>query len=328
MNRFLKYLNILIFVFASLFFWGNSIAQIEIPEKKEQQKEQVKYENLDYWYYKTIRESSLIGGECVKLYQIGSPLSSENLAIANDNSSPWATTNIHVRMIIDMGNTCVYPEKRNEGYCCRMETKVSEVSIVGLSLKALVSGAIFLGDIIEPVTSVNDPIQILNHGIPFSSKPKAISFDYKYSQGKERIESVFFASTVDGPDKGEVCVLLQKRWEDEEGNVFATRIGGARNFLSSTQGNWVNDTTITIHYGDISHLPFYDETIMGLIPEVNELYVKNSRGEMVPLTETTWDTQNETPTHLLLYFASSYEGIKYIGSPESVLWVDNIEFVY
>ena len=67
---------------------------------------------------------------------------------------------------------------------------------------------------------------------------------------------------------------------------------------------------------------------MGLIPEVAEVYVKNSKGKMVPLVETGWGNESDVPTHIILYFTSSYQGVQYIGSPESVFWVDNIEFIY
>ena len=67
---------------------------------------------------------------------------------------------------------------------------------------------------------------------------------------------------------------------------------------------------------------------MSLIPESNELFVKNSKDEMVPLIETNWGNENDTPTHLVMYFASSYEGIEFKGAPGSKLWVDNIEFLY
>ncbi len=291
--------------------------------------EQIRYSKLDLWYYRTVQESSIVGGETKKLYEVGKPENnSENSSETKDKLSPWATTNIHAKIGVELGNTCVFPEKTEDGFCCRMETKIRAVNIIGLKFKVLVSGALFLGEVIEPVKSIQNPIQKLNHGIPFSGKPKAVNFSYKYSPGQNRIKSVFSSESVQGADKAEFCFILQKRWEDEKGNVYAIRIGGTRNFLNGTNNSWVKDTTVNIYYGDITNEPFYDEKTMGLIPQVNELYVKNSKGKMVPLIETGWDTKNEKPTHLIMYFSSSYEGIQYIGSPESVLWVDNINLNY
>jgi hypothetical protein len=291
---------------------------------------QIKYSELDSWYYWEVSESFIIGGATQKLYQLGkiSNPQGQSRLLEKDPSSVWATTNLYAKMGVDVGVACVFPEKKGNGYCCRLESKINEINVIGVKIKVLVSGTLFLGEVIEPVRSIKDPIRKLNHGIAFSGKPKAIKFSYKYNSGQKRVKSVYSSTPVDGSDKGEFCLILQKRWEDEKGNVFATRIGGARNFFSDTSNNWVNDTTITIHYGNITKEPFYDPKIMGLIPQISELYVKNSKNEMGPLTETGWDTNDETPTHLILYFTSSFEGINYTGSPQSVFWIDNIQLIY
>ncbi len=305
-------------------------AQLKQSEANACTAKQIEYSGLDSWYYREVHESLVIGGAIQKLYEIGKPDPPEdkNNPLLKDKSSPWATTNLYAKIGVDLGVNCVSPEKSNDGYCCRMETKIREVNLVGLKLKVLVSGTLFLGEVIQPVRSVKDPICKLNHGVPFTGKPRAVQFSYKYKSGQDRLKSVFSSRPVEGPDKAEFCMILQKRWEDETGKVYATRIGGARDFLNDTGSSWVTDTTVTVKYGDITKEPFYDPKMMGLIPEVNELYVKNSKNEMVPLTETGWDTQLETSTHLILYFTSSFEGINYTGSPESVLWVDNIRFIY
>jgi hypothetical protein len=31
---------------------------------------------------------------------------------------------------------------------------------------------------------------------------------------------------------------------------------------------------------------------------------------------------------MIFYFTSNYEGVQYIGTTESIFWVDNIELVY
>jgi hypothetical protein len=132
----------------------------------------------------------------------------------------------------------------------------------------------------------------------------------------------------EGPDLSEFCVILQKRWEDKDGNIFATRIGGARQFFSGDVKEWINGAVFPITYGDITHRPDYDEKTMGLIPGVSEVYVKNSKNEVVPLIETGWGKENEMPTHMIMYFTSSYKGVDYVGSTETVFWVDNIELIY
>lgn len=329
METLLRYAAIL-----SLFLYfnqlGSASAQLKKVESDSCKAKQIPYADLDSWYCRNVHESLVVGGAIQKLYEIGkSDLpDDENNPLLKDKSSPWATTNLYAKIGVDLGVNCVSPEKNNDGYCCRMETKIREVNMIGLKLKVLVSGTIFLGEVIQPVRSVKDPICKLNHGIPFTGRPKAVQFSYKYKSGQNRFRSVFSSKPVEGPDKAEFCMILQKRSEDEKGNMYAIRIGGVREFITDTRGCWVTDTTITVKYGDITKESFYDPQVMGLIPEVNDLYVKNSKNEMVPLIETGWDTRHETPTHLILYFTSSFEGINYTGSPESALWVDNIRFIY
>ena len=78
-------------------------------------------------------------------------------------------------------------------------------------------------------------------------------------------------------------------------------------------------------YGDISKSPFYVESMMGL--QETDRYTINSKGENVLVQEVGWADEDETPTHLLLQFASSHGGA-YIGSPGNSLWVDNVRLVY
>ncbi|MCF6334092.1 MAG: PCMD domain-containing protein [Draconibacterium sp.] len=55
----------------------------------------------------------------------------------------------------------------------------------------LIAGTLFLGEMIEPVRNMKDPIKKVNQGVPFNQTPKAIKFDYKYTVGtsglKQRI---------------------------------------------------------------------------------------------------------------------------------------------
>jgi len=330
MSRIIQIVTVFLFIFMLIFESGYGSAKINQPKITPNSSAQIKYSELDSWYYWEVKESFIIGGETKKLYQIGeiSNRQGQSRLLKKDTNSVWATTNLYAKMGVDVGVTCVFPEKKGNGHCCRLESKINEVNGIGIKLKVLVSGTLFLGEVIEPIKSIKDPIRKLNHGVMFSEKPKAIKFSYKYKSGQKRVKSVYNTIPVDGSDKGEFCLILQKRWEDDKGNVFATRIGGARNFFNDTRSNWVNDTIITIHYGNISKEPFYVPNIMGLIPQTSELYVKNSKKEMVPLIETGWSTNNETPTHLILYFTSSFEGINYIGSPESMFWIDNIQLIY
>ncbi|MBV5314816.1 MAG: PCMD domain-containing protein [Prolixibacteraceae bacterium] len=291
---------------------------------------QLNYSSLDFWYARKVKESILLSGNTIELFGVGKVDSKSDFydTTLNDKKSPWATTNIYSKMVLDIGNTRVFPEKRENGYCCRLETSIRKDNIAGLKVEVLIAGTLFVGDLIEPIKSLKDPLKNVNQGVLFTRKPKAVKFDYKYKVGNQRVKAIYSTDPAEGNDKSEFCLILQKRWEDKNGNVFATRIGGARQFFIGTVKEWINDSTFPIYYGDITHLKEYDAKTMGLIPGSGEVFVKNSQGKMVSLVETGWGKPNDVPTHLIFYFTSSYQGILYTGSTETVFWVDNIEFVY
>jgi hypothetical protein len=291
---------------------------------------QLNYSSLDYWYSRKVKESSLLSGKTIELYGVGKvdPNSDFYDTTLKDEKSPWCTTNIYAKMLLDIGNTRAFPEKRGNGYCCRLETAIRKDNILGLKVEVLIAGTLFLGELKEPVKGMKDPEKNASQGIPFTGMPKAVKFDYKYHVGKSRVVATTNIKTVAGEDKADFSIILQKRWEDKEGNVFAIRIGGNRQFFTGAVNDWINGATFPIYYGDATKMPQYDPVTMGLIPSVGRVFVKNSKGEMVPLVETGWGKQGDKPTHMIMYFTSSYENMKYIGSTESVFWVDNIEFVY
>lgn len=317
--------SILIFIF----LLGNVSAQ-KSPAKYTDGNGQLKYSSLDNWYSRKLKESSLLSGNTIELYGVGKVSAQADLTDLKlkDNSSPWATTNIYAKMVLDVGNTRVIPEKRGDGYCARLETKIRKDNIAGFKVDVLLAGTLFLGETAEPVKGMKDPEKSASQGIPFTEMPKAVKFDYKYHVGKTRVLATTNVKPVAGEDRADFSIILQKRWEDKDGNVFATRIGGNRLFYTGSVNQWVNGATYPVYYGDVTKLPQYDTKTMGLIPSVGKVYVKNSKGAMVPLVETGWGKPGETPTHMIMYFTSSYEGMKYTGSTESVFWVDNIELIY
>jgi len=329
MNSKIKHQRIVILVVLVFSFGTNTFPQNN-QNSYTNKSGQLNYSSLDSWFARKVKESILLSGKTIDLYGVGevNPGADVYDTKLKDPKSPWGTTNIYSKMVLDLGNTRVYPEKRGNGSCCRLETAIRKDNIVGLKIEVLIAGTLFVGELIEPVRGLKDPLKNVNQGIPFTKKPKAVKFDYKYHIGNQRVKAIYGVDPAEGNDKAEFCMILQKRWEDQNGNVFATRIGGARQFFSGTVSQWINGATFPVSYGDVTQLPEYDAKTMGLIPAVGEVYVKNSHDKMVPLVETDWGKPDDVPTHLIFYFTSSYQGILYQGSPESVFWVDNIEFVY
>jgi len=194
----------------------------------------------------------------------------------------------------------------------------------------LASGTIFLGEIVEPIKNTKNPQSKLITGIPFTKKPDFLQFDYKVVTGgpKRRINGLSKTGEDIGEnDKAEVHILLQKRWEDKDGNVYAKRIGTGWERYDKSVKTWQNNHRINVHYGDISKQSFYKDYMRLRQKEKEVYYTKNSHGEIVPIQETSWGEPEEEVTHLIVQFSSSNGGA-YIGNPKSRLWVDNVGLGY
>ena len=188
------------------------------------------YGDMDNWIVREIHESGIIGGNTKWLYELGpSDTIVGNTAFRNMGGSPWATSNVMAKVAgVVKTNTSVFPEKRGDGMCARMETRYESVKVFGLvDIEVIAAGSVFLGTVHEPIKGTKNPQAMLQSGVPFSKKPKALRFDYKVKAApeKNRVRSTGFSrkSTVAGQDSLAVILLLQKRWEDEEGNVYSKR---------------------------------------------------------------------------------------------------------
>ena len=289
------------------------------------------YGDMDNWIVREIHESGIIGGNTKWLYELGpSDTIVGNTAFRNMGGSPWATSNVMAKVAgVVKTNTSVFPEKRGDGMCARMETRYESVKVFGLvDIAVIAAGSVFLGTVHEPIKGTKNPQAMLQSGVPFSKKPKALRFDYKVKAApeKNRVRSTGFSrkSTVAGQDSLAVILLLQKRWEDEEGNVYSKRVGTMVQRYTESTPDWVNDATYPILYGNITSKPEY-KPYMRI--QVEERYTLNSKGKSVPIQEVGWAEPGEAPTHMVLQFTSSHGGA-YIGSPGNTFWIDNVELIY
>ena len=294
--------------------------------------EAIPFGDMDQWIDRQIEESAIIGGAVKHVYAIGpTGTLTDNQAYRNMGGSPWASSNVMARVAgVTKTNTSVFPEKRGNGFCARMDTRMESVKVFGLvDITVLAAGSIFLGEMEEPIRTTKNPMKTMNCGIPFTRKPVAVRFDYKVkmSDREKRIRATGFSriKDVEGKDFPEVNLFLQKRWEDKDGNIYAKRVGTMVVRYYDTTADWHNGATYSIMYGDITGDPAYKPHMMRL--QVQERYAKNSKGEMVPVTEVGWGTEEDVPTHLLLQFTSSHGGA-YVGSPGNTFWIDNVELIY
>lgn len=293
--------------------------------------EQIPFGDMDQWVTRIIKESLVIGGEKRSLYELGPTETIESLeAYTNKGGSPWANSNVMAKVAgVVKTNTSVFPEKRGDGYCVRMDTRMESVKVLGLvDITVLAAGSVFLGTVHEPIKGTKNPQSMLESGIPFTQKPKAIRFDYKATiEGSpKRIRCTGFSprSEVNGMDEAAAILLLQKRWEDEKGNVFSKRVGTMIVRFTESNDEWVNDATFPIVYGDARKSDDY-RSYMRI--QVEERYTTNSKGKSVPIQEVDWADADDQPTHMVLQFTSSHGGA-YIGTPGNSLSIDNVRLVY
>ena len=86
----------------------------------------LKYGDMDQWVTRRIHESAIIGGKTKLLYEIGPNKEVDgNVAYVNMGGSPWGTSNVMAKVVgIVKTNTSVYPERRGNGYCARLEAHI------------------------------------------------------------------------------------------------------------------------------------------------------------------------------------------------------------
>lgn len=292
----------------------------------------IKYGDMEQWAVRYIKESGLLGGNTKTLYVLAPTDTIRKNAAFDFSKTCWGISNAWAAPAgIDKGANTTQPEPRGNGTCARLDTRIETVKVLGfINLEVCIAGTLFLGENIEPVIDANDPYAAINMGIPFTQKPKAVMLDLKMQVNPERkvLKATGFAKKkwIDGHDEPEVYVYLQKRWEDEKGNIYAKRIGTLRQRFEHSIPEWQNNTQFDIHYGDISQEPFFKE-YMGLFPAGGQFKAKNKKGKMVPIKEVGWGTANDTPTHVILMItAGCYPA--FFGYPGNALWVDNVKWVY
>lgn len=294
--------------------------------------EPIPFGDMEIWQQRVVKESRIIGGKSKTLFELSKgDVITKNIPFEN-KSSDWCTSSVMARVSgIYKGSTTVFPEAREEGgTAARLETTLENVKVLGIiNISALATGTIFLGTIDEPIRDTKNPMAKLIQGIPFTKHPSFLQFDYKFFNGNNgvRIMDNGFSSEdhIAGKNAAEAVILLQERWEDSDGNIYAKRIGTGWARYSNDVPKWINNEQVEVLYGDISnHNDF--KPYMGLISK-NPIYTKNSKGEIVPIQEIGWTSASTSPTHLIVRFSSGYGGA-YIGAPGSKMWIDNVVLGY
>lgn len=292
------------------------------------------YGTFDRWCVREIKESGIIGGATKYLYEFyGNPsdtLVTGKTPFKAPEDYIWRTNNVLavVAGVVKTNNT-VYPEKRGEGYCARIETHIEEVKALGIvNMDVVCQGALLVGALPEPIRDTKSPMAKVLYGVPFNGRPKALKLDYKADVGNEVIRGTGFSKLkpMGFPDWAEITVILQKRWEDAEGNVHALRVGTGIERIMEDMPQWKNNHKVKVHYGDITGEDFYEE-YMGLKTDPETAYhTLNSRGENVVVQEDGWAEEGTEPNFMMIHFITSC-GKAFYGGVGNTLWVDNVELV-
>lgn len=304
-----------------------------ITAKAQHEKiEMLNHGNMDEWLVREIEESFVIGGNLKILHEIGPhQVIKGDIPYKSNPKSPWGTSNVMAKVAgVTKCSVSVFPEVRGKGKCARLETRIEEVKVLGLvDITVIASGSIYLGGVDEPIKGTKNPLGKLVMGVPFHKKPKALRFDYKTKltnkPNRDKITGFGKRKVVSGKDYPEVYMVLQKRWEDKDGNIYAKRIATLLHRFKSSTGDWVNNYTLDLEYGDISSRKGLEP--LEKLTKDDPYYTRNSKGEMKPIQEIGWGTEDDVPTHVILRFSSSHGGA-YVGSPGNTIWIDNVKFVY
>ncbi len=295
--------------------------------------EPIAFGNMDSWIVRNVKESIIIGGELKTLYAIGPSGTIDGPeAYVPADGNPWASSNVlaNVCGVVKTSNAVSPGDRPGHGKCAVLSTKIEHCKAVGIvNINVLVCGSVFLGRMMEPIRSTSNPYSKMEMGVPFKKRPAYLQFDYRLSNpnsGKLTSANGRSIKTYPGADAAEVFIILQERWEDKDGNLFARRVGTGRARYAKPTSGWVEKCRVKVNYGDISRQSWYKD-YMGLIPADRSYYARNSKGKMVPVKEVGWAPADARPTHLLV-MASSGCGTAYVGTLGMEFSIDNVALVY
>jgi len=290
--------------------------------------ENVPYADFESWTVRQIRESGIIGGQEKTLYVIGPEETIKGNSVYDYSKTIWSSSNAYAKVAgIVKVSTSMTPDVGPTGKCAKLETCYADCQVAGIvTVKVITAGSIFWGKLQEPVSDTSNPFASADWGIPFTKKPSAVVLDYKSvisQSGSCEKCSPMSHSTLQGNDPAEVIFILQKRWEDENGNIHALRVGTAICHIEQSSDGWVTSFRLPVIYGDASKDPSY-KSYMKLS---SHLYAKNSRGKLKIIQEDGWADSSSEVTHALMKIQSGSRGA-FVGVVGNVLWIDNIKLEY
>lgn len=296
-----------------------------------QRTELVQYGDFEHWTVRHIKESAILGGSVKTLYVVGPDETVEGNKVYDYSRTIWASSNAYARVSgVTKTSVTAEPDNGPTGRCARLSTRYADCKVAGLvEIKVLATGALYWGRMLEPVTGVKNPYAFMDWGIPFTKRPSALVLDVNAELPNTGVlvrGTTFSQKEFPGDDPCQLMLLLQQRWEDEDGNIHALRVGtGFRRIGKSTAG-WSKDFRVPVVYGDARKDAGYRD-YMGLLQGSRALYAVNSRGQRKPILEEGWAEPGAPVTHAVLQITAGSRGA-FTGALGNTLWVDNVRLEY
>ena len=296
-----------------------------------QRYEKVPFGDFEQWTVRYITESQVIGGQEKTVYMVGPTDTIRGNIPYSYEHTIWSSSNVFAKVMgVVKTSTTVTPAVGPTGKCAKLVTELASCKVVGLiNVKVLATGSIYWGQMQEPVSNINNPYAVMNWGIPFTKRPKALVLNYKAlipNKGKLIRSTTFRATEFDGYDPAEIFFILQHRWEDAEGNIHAKRVGTAVCHIEKSSKGWVNDFRVPVIYGDARKHKDY-KPYMNLVTGYKTFYAFNSKGKKKLVLEEEWADANCPVTHAIMLIESGSCGA-FIGAVGNELWVDEIRLEY
>ncbi len=293
--------------------------------------ETVQYGDFEHWTVRHIRESAIIGGEVKTLYVVGPDEDIVSNEPYDYKRTIWSSSNAFARVSgVTKTSVTMEPDNGPSGTCAKLSTQFATCKVAGLlNIKVLATGALYWGRLLEPVTSTKDSYSHIDWGIPFTKHPSALILDFKTEMpctGMLTKGTTFRQTEFPGEDPCQIMFILQNRWEDENGNIHALRVGTAFRRIDKSTGGWRKDTRIPVIYGDASQEAGY-QPYMGMQKGEKQLYALNSKGQRKPILEEGWAEPGTPCTHAILEITAGCQGA-FTGAPGNTIWVDNIRLEY
>lgn len=198
-------------------------------------------------------------------------------------TSIWATANLGTSIYGQYGTQPLVNE----------EGKFAKIMTDSTKKLPLTAATLFTGkfNLAGATSNPTDPREATIFGTPFTYKPTAMQFKFKYQAGEKYIQATlndpsdifggFTVSEIEGEDQCSIYAILEKRSDNEVYEIARAEL------ISETTQDVITETTIPFNY-----------------------------------------TSDKEPTHITVVFASSKGGDLWKGAVGSTLIVENLKLIY